>query len=495
MDPRGAMRCSRRLRLIQLMTVGLITLAALSWADLPVTQARLAQADLTATCPGTVPFGVVFDCAVSSASEVDSYAFSGAVNDHLLVSVLRTSGTLDPYVRIVKPNGVDDVCTEYTYSDLVTLDCSLPLEGDFTLRVADINATNTGGYQVFMQRLPSPGNAQATSYGAPVTGNLSSVIQADTRTFAAKQNDIINIRMLRTAGMLDPYFNVYNAQGSILAACSVYTYHDLAGIDCAIMADGTYTVVMGDTGQDNTGTYRLFIQRLNNPGGATPLAFGTPISASVGESAESDIYTFTGQMDDLLMIHLVQESGNLDPQFRVFNSVGTLVCHSYTYDKLALDDACAITSGGNYAIMIDDIGNQNIGGYNLYVQRLNNPGTPQALGSEHPLSGSVDAIGAFQTYQISAVHGSKLNLTVSITGGTLDPYVRIYSAGGVKVCEAYTYEITLNIQDCTMNADGFYTVLLSDVRNQHVGTYTLKLEVVGSVPDPSQQVFLPVIRR
>ena len=44
-------------------------------------------------------------------------------------------------------------------------------------------------------------------------------------------------------------------------------------------ATGTYTVLVGDCGDTNTGSYLIYAQRTNNPAGAAVLLFGGGISS------------------------------------------------------------------------------------------------------------------------------------------------------------------------------------------------------------------------
>jgi hypothetical protein len=461
-------------------------------------QARAAETPvLQVTCPTEAPLGQLFDCAIGSAGEADLYSFTGALNDKVFVSALRTSGDLDPYVVLSKPGG-ETACERYTYGDQLSFVCTLTATGTHTLRIADTRNLNTGGYAAYIQRLNNPGSATSIAFGPAISGSIGNRIQANTYSFTGLRNDIIRLRMLRTAGELDPYFSLYNAQGSLINECSSYTYGDLVVRECALSADGAYTLLLGDTSEDNTGDYQFHLQRLNNPGGANPLAFGTLINAGIDAGAEMDVYSFELTTNDQLMIHLARLSGDLDPQFELFNSAGTSVCDNYTYGNFTKDDDCAINASGRYTLMVDDSGNLNTGNYTLAVQRLNNPGAATPLAFNQSLSDSIDGVAVFRTYSFSTQQTAKIKLTVQRNAGTLALWVRVYTGAGLLLCQDYSFSASVTLENCTAPADGIYTVIVADSNDTAVGNYTLALGCAGGpcvAQAPQKKVYLPAVRK
>ena len=63
---------------------------------------------------------------------------------------------------------------------------------------------------------------------------------------------------------------------------------------CLLDANGAHTLRVRDFGGAGTGNYSLYVQRLNNPVGCTPIAFGATLSSSISVAAEVDCFTFTG---------------------------------------------------------------------------------------------------------------------------------------------------------------------------------------------------------
>jgi hypothetical protein len=446
-----------------------------------------------ANCPSTVPFGEVFTCSVSTVGEIDEYAFTAAVNDRFFFRISRTSGDLDPYFLILDPQN-NTLCSNYTYNDTATADCTANRSGNYKLRIRDADGqtgNGTGNYSFYAQRVNAVGNASTIIYGTPVNGNISDIIQSNTYTFVAQQNDQLRLQIVRDSGNIDPYFSVYNAQGSELDTCSNYTYSDYVYRNCTINADGTYTILTGDTGIDGTGSYSLRVQRYNAPGGTVPLELGRPIAATIAAPAESDVFDINLAVNDKLIIRLLASSGNLDPQWYLTNSAGTAVCDTYSYGTIAIDDACTINASGRYSLFVEDTGDTNTGDYRLLVQRLNAPLQALLLSSGQTLNGNLAANADFNTYTLAALTGSKVNLTLDCTAGQMQAWMRLYNPAGLLVAERYTYQVCGDLElTYTSTLNGAYTLIVADSDNEGVGDYTVRL-----APLLSYRVFVPLMRR
>jgi hypothetical protein len=444
-------------------------------------------------CPETLPFGIIFTCSVRSIGEFNEYTFSAQINDRFLFRIARTSGNLDPYFLIIDPLG-NTLCSTYTYQDTATADCTANRAGIHTLRVRDSNGqngTNIGNYSFYAQKVNAVSNAKSISFGTPMNGSIVDIIQSNTYTFSAKQNDQIRLQIVRNTGDLDPYFYVYNSQGSTLNNCSNYTYADYAYRNCTINADGTYSIMTGDGSIDGTGTYTLRLQRYNAPGGSNQLNLGQLITATISAAAESDVFALDLDINDKLIIRMLATSGNLDPEWYLTNSAGTSVCETYSYATIAAKDDCTINAAGKYYLFVEDAGDIHTGDYRLRVQRVNAPGQAITLNSGRTVNGALEADAEFDTYTIAALVDSEIKLNLTCTAGGMQAWMRLYNATGSLVAENYTYQMCSALQlNHTPTTTGTYTLIISDSNSEGVGNYTLRL-----APLLNQRVFIPLVRR
>ena len=106
-----------------------------------------------------------------------------------------------------------------------------------------------------------------------------------------------------------------------------------------------YTIRVRDWGGTGTGGYRLYIQRLNNPVGCRPIAYGAlPLTGSITMPAEGDCYTFVGAAGDQVRVRVIRTSGNLLANTEVLRPDGTTLCRTPFGGELT----CRLDATGTY---------------------------------------------------------------------------------------------------------------------------------------------------
>jgi PKD repeat protein len=89
--------------------------------------------------------------------------------------------------------------------------------------------------------------------------------EKDTYIFNAMGGDTIYINMM-ASWAFNPITRVYRPNGTLLTEFQVVGTGFSNETTFIIPSNGTYILLFGDKEGDNTGTYNLYIQRLNNPG-------------------------------------------------------------------------------------------------------------------------------------------------------------------------------------------------------------------------------------
>ena len=136
------------------------------------------------------------------------------------------------------------------------------------------------------QAAPTP-----ISFGATMAGSISTQGEQDAFTFMAATGDVVVIR-LTTESDFWPEITLYDPSGSPLAS-SLEVGPTLVEIkEEQLPADGYYQVTVSDYNGTGTGTYWIFVQRLNNPGGAAQVEFGETLSAAITSTCQEHTYRF-----------------------------------------------------------------------------------------------------------------------------------------------------------------------------------------------------------
>ncbi|NJM08606.1 hypothetical protein HC891_24095 [Candidatus Gracilibacteria bacterium] len=212
---------SRSWKLLALV-FGFALLCTVSWSIPPRTS--IAQ-NLAANplCPAEIPFGTLFDCSLNAVGEIDTYTFAGATNDTITFRVFRVSGNFSARLVVADPNGTT-VCEVVAFgaAPLIELACNLTVNGTYSATIDDGLGTATGNYQVYAQRLNGAGNATPLAYGSITEGSLSSVIEGDTYSFSAAQNDKLVVRFVRTVGTMTGRLRIFDGFGT--EVCQVVSF-------------------------------------------------------------------------------------------------------------------------------------------------------------------------------------------------------------------------------------------------------------------------------
>ena len=124
------------------------------------------------------------------------------------------------------------------------------------------------------------------------TGLVGSVTQSYTYTFNANASDVVDFTLVTTNGSLVPKIRLYNLNGTLNSSnysgapfgCGGST---LEMNTATLPVTGTYTVLVGDCGDTNTGNFAIYLQRTNNPTGAVPVLWGQVQTGTIGSVARA----------------------------------------------------------------------------------------------------------------------------------------------------------------------------------------------------------------
>ncbi len=261
---------------------------------------------------------------ISFAAEMDTYTFSGVAGEWVLINLAVTLGTLDPQIRLYRPDGTLLCNASNSNGGFAEItNCQLSDTGTYTLLVNDYGDIDPGNYRLYLQRLTDAVNTTPLSFGVPLAADIALASEIDTYTFNATAGDRVLIDMAVSSGLLDPQIRLFGPNGT--QVCQDYkTSGGAAEIaDCQLPATGTYQILAGDYGSTETGNYGIFLQRLNQPGNSTVVTYGQNITRDIILTAEMDTFTFVGTANDWVVIDMAVTLGGLDPQIRLFRPDGT----------------------------------------------------------------------------------------------------------------------------------------------------------------------------
>jgi hypothetical protein len=203
------------------------------------------------------------------------------------------------------------------------------------------------------------------SYGSTTGGTISSPGEADCYGFTGASGDRVRVRVAEVGAELFLQHEVVRPDNTVL--CGPTTMRELT---CMLDASGTHTVVVQDNLGTGIGQYGVHVQRLDDPVGCAPLAYGSSVTATISAVAEMDCYRFEGAAGDQALLDITVSSGIMIQEVEVLRPDGTTVCGPATPIG---EFPCPLDATGTHTILVKDNLGAATGTYNLGLSCDNPP--------------------------------------------------------------------------------------------------------------------------
>ncbi len=447
----------------------------------------------------TIQFGETVAGTIDAPGAANTYTFTAAPGDTILVAMSRVSGNLWQRIRLFDPDGrllrdaEGAVHAEFSQRLPIRYTAFVPAviataggsgaarkpyitagaAGTYTLVVSDgFNGTYTGGYSLHLQRLSDPAGATDLAFGQTLTGTVNQPAETRAYTFTAVAGDRILVSQSRVSGNLWQKIRLFDADGNLLNEVSGSVHAELVA---ALPQTSDYTLLISDGFNGTyTGTYSIYMQRLNNPANATPLAFGQTVTGTVNQPAQMTTYTFDADAGDRILLGMSRVSGNLWQEIRLYDAGGNLL--NEQSGSVHAENVYTVPAGGAYHVLLTDGFNGTYTGtYSLHIQRLNDPTPATALAFGATVSGSINQPAEMDAFTFAADAGDRILLGMSRVSGSLWQKIRLYDPDGNLLNEQSGSVHAENVY--TVPVSGEYRVLLADGFNgTYTGSYNLAIQ-------------------
>lgn len=442
----------------------------------------------------SLPFDQVQTGTIGSAAQSSTYTFSGTVNGTVDFTIVTTSGTLSPKIRLYSPAGqlvasASAFACNGSTQEMNTV--TLPASGTYVVLVGDCADTNTGNYDLYMQLTENPVGAANLPFGQVVSGTISAAAQSYTYTFGANAKDVVDFTLATTSGSLSPKIRVYNSLGVLIGSASAFACNGFTQElnTLTLPTSDIYTVLVGDCSDINSGSYDIYMQRLNNPSGAPMFLLAQTQTGNLASATQSTSYIFSASANDVFDFTVLTTSGSVSPKLRLYNPTGSLVASASAFACNGASqemNAVTLPASGTYTLLVGDCSDTQTGNYIIYGQRTLHPFGPVPLvigGQTQP--GSIAAQTQSNTFTFSASANSVANFTMVTTSGSLSPKIRVYNPLGALVGSASPFACngsTIQLNSVALTLAGTYTVLTGDCSDTLTGNYNLSTQCFGTCP-------------
>ena len=316
---------------------------------------------------GPITSASIASGSISGVADIDAWSFFGTAGDRIVVAAIATSGALNTNISVYGPTGAGALVS--TSSDRV--DIQITATGTQTLVIQDLGNDAAGGYSLsYLNVTAGPLTTGGDPDGGPIASNEvrnaahQTVPDFDAYTFTGVSGQRVLLTAVSTAATThDTQLRLYPPGGGAL-----YSVSGGDQLDVALNASGTWTLLVEDAGLDTPGTYTAsYVNLTNGPytsagdlEGGSILA-GQTRAGQMGSIADVDVYTFIASAGDTARVTCVTTSGSWNTNISLYRlDTGGLIFSTSADDAMAV-----LPTTGVYAIVVEDLGFDATGGYQL----------------------------------------------------------------------------------------------------------------------------------
>lgn len=222
----------------------------------------------------SIEFGELALGELSQNNEEYYYTFAANAEDRIVIDLVRSSGDIDPWFGIYDKKGdliklrpgIANQCVGSGAKHATEI-CTLDLSGIYTIRIGAQTKESAGSYALEIQRLNAPRLATLIEFGESVDNSISRNAEKHYYTFTANPEDVVDISVIRTDGDINPWFQVYDKGGNLIRKRPGIGNYCVANgpknaqNTCTLEKSGLYTIMVGNSSWDYTGSYRLTLNR------------------------------------------------------------------------------------------------------------------------------------------------------------------------------------------------------------------------------------------
>lgn len=207
-------------------------------------------------------------------------------------------------------------------------------------------------------------------FGGTVAGSIDYPRQIDVYEFSADVGDTIIIRVSSNPGDLWAGVRLRDPDNSIIAEARSF---DTAEVCPTLSTSGVHKIELFD-GFDgtNTGSYCLYLERLNNPGNALSMDFGQVLDGTITEAAQMEAFTFLATAGDYGIIRMTYISGAMWAGIRLYDPEGYLISESRSFNTAEI--LSNLPKTGSYVALAYDGWNGTCTGSFQMGLYMNTPG-------------------------------------------------------------------------------------------------------------------------
>ncbi|AFZ10490.1 Rhs family protein (plasmid) [Oscillatoria nigro-viridis PCC 7112] len=400
--------------------------------------------------------------------ETDYYTFTGEVGqriyfDRLFYKQDIPNGYWPHTAKLIGPSGaaLPIYNLEYNYDgNPITLKES----GTYRIEI-DGTEENTGTYSFSVLDL---GLAALLNLDTDISGTLNPGQETHLYQFTGSKSQ--RLFFDTPGGTVNTNWTLYDSGNNVVPGGDASQNTDM---EVVLPNSGTYTLAI--RGYNNNTPVNYSFKVITPDVQAGTLAFNVPVSSSIGEKGEQDVYTFTGTKGQRVFLDTLMETPN--NRATLVSPSGTKVINNSPMESDSYwRSPVILPENGTYSLTVDG-DNQTTDPYSFRLVDASNVPVLQKDATS-PTSGTLNPGRAIQFYQFTGAKGDRVYFDSQENSGTA-AWSLYNSNNGVLV-----NNVNLSTDfEYPLEGDGTYYLMLRGENSTPVN-YQIQLITTTSPPAP-----------
>ena len=346
---------------------------------------------------------------LAELGEQDIYTFTGTVGQRLYYDALKNDFSDTFSARLVDPTG--DIVSLNQDADSDRGPFTLTEAGTYQLVFESASVVNpdTGSYNFQLLDLAA---ATALNFDTVTTGTLSPGRETDLYRFTGSAGQRLVFDSQTTSTSANWYLYGPTNQQLSGSGSNIITDFELN-----LPADGTYVLAIdGSSATDLNYSFSLVTPTTST----TPLSLNTPVSSTLAELGEQDIYTFTGTVGQRLYYDALKNDFSDTFSARLVDPTGDIV--SLNQDADSDRGPFTLTEAGTYQLVFESasVVNPDTGSYNFQLLDL---AAATALNFDTVTTGTLSPGRETDLYRFTGSAGQRLVFDSQTTSTSANWYL------------------------------------------------------------------------
>jgi hypothetical protein len=433
----------------------------------------------------------------SLASIIDSDLFRFSATDGETVSVTVVGEPpLQAAWRLLKADGTAVPGFAGLSVRAAATDCG-PLsnaDSPYRIQVADATSEATGRYRVYLQRVTALTACEGTTLAcdAAVSDSLQSPEDTDLFSFSVTNGEVVSVTVVGEPPVQAAWRLLKGSGAPVPGVPGVFAVWPTATLCGPLSAAGNpYRIEVADAGNDDTGRYRVYLQRLTalTACESTRLPCDTVIVAALDDSVATNLYRFDANGDVVSISVTPQPGGDptFEPAWRVLDRAGMPVA-GFTGGLVPFGSPKVVgplsVVGNPYRVQVGDYATNATGAYDVRLERLTAGAACEgtSLACDVAVSDSLQSRDDSDLFSFSATNGEIVSVTV-VGEPPARAAWRLLTGSGTPMPGFEGFAVRGPGIDCgpLSTAGNPYRIEVADDGTQTTGRYRVYLQRVTSL--------------